>query len=439
MKRNPRRTSRTHEKYNKKIKTNTKASKKMLIPFIIIFLFVISLIGLSYYNTNKYYIKVGDTKITKSEYQYFYQYTLNKFQNDFSEYEDYLNIDFSKDLSEQTMKDGITWEEYFISQTDMLIYETLSTYNEAKANNFTASTKEVETTLDSMALYANNNGMLLNEYLKYLYGNNASLKLIKHSLEINCISEKYLNNLCSENITEDEYEEYYNKNKDSLDEVEFYCIPFSSKQLAETAMNSIKTKEQFIDKSIEIQNSDGYNKITGLSNCNTLYAEWIFNAENNSMKIIEDSANSTYYLLYKIDRHKNESPSKNTYIISVQKEDDSQEYFDKITEIEDEFDGTEKKEKDFIKLAKKYNKDGSNGYSNNMTEQNVTLNLRVWLFGERNIGDTTIIMDDNNYMLIYYAGDGIPQYKANSASQIVTEKSEKIIESIKEKYEFKKR
>lgn len=429
------------QRHNKKVEVRNKPNKKLLLPFVSIIIIIGLLMGLSYYNAHKHYIKVGNEQITKSEYQYFYQYTLNKFQNDFSDYENYMNVDFSKDLSTQMMKDNLSWEEYFISQTDMLVYETLSTYNEAKKNNFKIDTSEVQNVLDLMELYAKNNGFTLDSYLKYLYGKNATEELIKHSIEINYISEKYVESLCLDSITDEEYEEYYNSHKDSLDEVEYYCINFSSKSAANAALNSIKTEEEFVEKSIEIQKSDGYNSITGLSNCNSLYSEWIFNAENGEMKVVEDTKNSVYYLLYKIDRHRDESLSRNIYTIDVSfPEDESNTpYFDKISEIEEEFDNTPKTKEDFIELAKKYNVDGSDGYMENVTESSIPATIRIWLFEEREIGDTTIIMSDLKYTLIYYDGEGIPQYKANSTSSIIAEKSKELMNTIKENYEFVKK
>ena len=419
-----------------------RGSKKYFIPFIVIFLFVIILTIISQIHINSYYVKVGDVGINKAEYSFFYNLTISKFKTDYSDYINYMNIDLDEDLSTQYLKDDISWEDYFISQTDSLVYDILSTVCYAKENNYEYdATNDVDEMISYLVEYSELQNISYNEYIKYTYDKDITERMIKKCCEYYLLYNKYINENCNTELSENDYEDYYPSNKDSLDCVDYYIISQSAsdeEKLKETMLN-INSLDEFKEKAIEIQGDMGYNSVTGLSNCNTIYANWLFNTDDGTMNTFVDNDNDLSFLIYKVDRHRDETLTKNIYIISLELTDDSDEeqYFNTISEIEEAFDNTSKTEKDFINVAKQYSVDAEK--QTDIAYSQISPLIGNWLYSDIKKGDTTIIKTSDAFNLIYYNGDGIETYKSLSKQEIVEEKATKFLSNIKEKYTFLKK
>lgn len=417
-----------------------KGDNKSFIPFISMLIFIIILIIVAKIHANAYYIKVGNVGINESEYKFFYNLTINKFKSDYSDYLNYMDIDFNKDLSTQYMEDDVSWEDYFETQTDMMVYGILAVVNDAKENNYEYDlSDEVNEMISYLAEDAAAQNLSFDKYIKYTYDANITEKMIEKCMEYYLLSNKYIDEKCNTELTDEDYENYYKSNKDSLDAVEFYVITLSSddEDKLKEEMNNIHNLDEFKEKAIELQQDEGYNKITGLSNCNSLYSNWLFNADNDTMNVFSDSENS--FLIYKVNRYKDESLTKNIYKISVEIEDESldSQYLDTILNLEEDFNNSSKTSEDLIDIAKQYSLNAEK--ETNIVYSEISPLIGNWLFEDREMGDTTIIKTSDEYNFIYFNGDGIETYKVLSNEKILENKSKNFLDDLKEKYKFEKK
>lgn len=422
---------------SKKYQRLKKASNTYIYIILTIFLISSLLIGINIYIIHSSYIKVGNISISYPEYQFFYTLTINKMKSDYSDYIEYMDIDFSKDLAEQQLGDS-TWEEYFITQTDMSIYKILALCNEAENNNFKYNLDEdVNSFIEEQKSYAESIGFSYKEYIKMTYDKNITEKMIR-----NCMKYYFLSNLysleCNINeITDEMYEEYYASHKDELDTVDYglISVPIENKNQLESIIGEIKTVDDFEEKSIEIQKSDGFFSVEGYSNCSSLYNVWLFNANPGEMKIFCDD--NYAYLIYHIERHRNNSKTKNVCYAKVDSSDETS--YQNILEIKDKFELSKKTEENFIKLVNEYNIEDS-GFIENLTTSDCYDLIEVWLFDEtRKPGDTQLFKDENSCYYIFYINDGIEAYKSLSKYSLQEEIIKNYIDSILKKYEFLKK
>ena len=94
----------------------------------------------------------------------------------------------------------------------------------------------------------------------------------------------------------------------------------------------------------------------------------------------------------------------------------------------------------FMELASKYTTDYVSvpvgGYYPNLAKGDLVDELNDWLFDEeRKIGDTDIIKSDAGYHIVYYSGEGLEKWKMTAFEAVKTEKLQKEVTSLAEKYE----
>jgi hypothetical protein len=415
-----------HKSYNRLKKGN----KKYFIPFILILLFIIVLEGMSYYKIHTYYVKVGDISLNKSEYNFFYKYTINNFESNYDT--NSLGVDLTADLSEQNMTDDITWEEYFEGMTDMSVYETLTVLNEYSAD----VDADVDKIVEEIEEQAESAGVSVNTYIKLSYDSNITMDMVKRCLTYYLTYQDYLSQDLG--ITDEEYDEYYETHKDALDEVEYYEIILSADEINTLENLEINSEDDFLNAAISLQQSTGYVSVTGYSNCDSMFSEWVFNAKNGDTKIFSDD--DYCYMLYKIDRHKAEKLTRNVNSIELTVDNDSydEQYYNSICSLKEEFEQTDMTKEDFVELAETYA--GTDGREENIVESNISILISSWLFDESTEhGDTNIIKVGDTYYFIYYDCTGLEEYKAIAKSSIETSKLEDRLSEMKQKYTYTKR
>ena len=418
---------------NKNLYYNNKPKKIYIYIFIIIILVSGLLIGLNYFKVNSYYIKVGDEKLSYSEYQFFYNLNINKIKSEYSDYLDYMDVDFSKDLSTQKMGDS-TWEEYLTSITDMDVYKILALYSEANKNNFEYDINDdINSFIQEQKQYCASLGLTYSEYIKNAYDKNITENMIKKCLKYYFVSNLYASKYDNDDLSDEQFENYYKSHKDELDVVEYGIItmPVENKSQITSIKENISNIDDFKNAAIENQNNDGITSVSGFSNCNSLYSNWLFNAKNDEMNIFEDDSN--VYLIYKIDRHRNNQITKNVCYL---KTDESEESYEKLKNVQNEFLSSDKTKDSFISLAKENNVEDYE-YIENLTIDKCSQLISIWLFDdERKNGDNYIFKDGDNYYYVLYLGDGLETYKAKSISTIKEGNISSKISSVLEKYTF---
>ena len=70
------------------------------------------------------YVKVGEHELTKLEYDYYYETTVNNYLNSMSSILPYLGLDTSGDFSKQQYTETMTWKDLFDEMTVEQIKQT---------------------------------------------------------------------------------------------------------------------------------------------------------------------------------------------------------------------------------------------------------------------------------------------------------------------------
>ena len=134
---------------DKKIKQqNSKPkNKKILILIICIVLIIATLIPVVNHLKKddkildtKTYVTIGDNKytLTQTQYSFYYTLTINNFCSLYKDYLTQIGLDLSKDLSTQyyDATNKISWRDYFIELTNVLVQTTYSLYDNANSENY---------------------------------------------------------------------------------------------------------------------------------------------------------------------------------------------------------------------------------------------------------------------------------------------------------------
>ncbi|MDE6166857.1 MAG: hypothetical protein K2G28_00160, partial [Acetatifactor sp.] len=175
---------------------------------------------------NGTYIKVGGEKISKVEYDYYYNMASNNYiaENYYMLY--YFGVDLSGDLSKQMYSETLTWKDYFDQLTVNHIARNKGLAKEAKAAGFVYdTTEEYNEYMEAVNEAAAEAGTTAKEYFQRMYGVYATQSRVKPFLEESLYVAAYTDEI-AESLTpsQDEIQAYYEENKASYDSVDYYIL-----------------------------------------------------------------------------------------------------------------------------------------------------------------------------------------------------------------------
>ena len=149
-------------------------------------------------------LTVGDHDISSAELNYFYIDVINaNYSNWYSTYGDYtsfylsmMGLDLTQPLNAQAYStDGTqTWADYFAEQA---VDEAVASYvlcdlADKAGYKLTETDKtSVETAMDNMQYYADENNLSLKDYLRSFYGNGATVESYRKYLEVVALATSY--------------------------------------------------------------------------------------------------------------------------------------------------------------------------------------------------------------------------------------------------------
>ena len=147
---------------------------------------------------------VGDHDITSAELSYFYVDLINaEYSNWYSNYGSYtsfylsmMGLDLTQPLNEQMYDadSNQTWADYFANRATEEAAASYILCDLAKAAGYelTEDDKEgVETAMDNMQYYADQNSVSLKDYLRSLYGNGSTVESFRNYLEVVSLATSY--------------------------------------------------------------------------------------------------------------------------------------------------------------------------------------------------------------------------------------------------------
>lgn len=443
-------------------------------------------------------LTVGETPVSVGMYNYYYTCITQNYLT-YAGY-GYYDIDTTKSYDTQmtTDEDGneISWAQKFENDTVDQIQYITAYYEEASANGveLTQAQKDnISTSLEGLKTTASDNDKSVNDYIAEIYGDYCGYATLEKMLQQCYIAENYYQQKQLEyTVTTEQEQAYFEEHKTEYENVSFAYlqIPYeeggaqAALENAKSYISDIKTVDDMkklipiaCKELIDDYVAQGYASTT--DECAEMLAEnieasisagesgfiqeaidWLFseNTAVGSCEAFDDADNSLVYLLLKTSEPvADESQVYSVrHILVTPKTDDEDaqattdgktEYTDeqwadaekKANEILDEYNSTDKTEKDFALLAEKYSDDtestskGSSGLYGGLYE-GVSLGQMVPSFEEwaidssRQFGDVGIVKSDYGYHIMFFV-ENTSKYLYDCKTALRTEMEGEFVDS----------
>lgn len=443
-------------------------------------------------------LTVGETPVSIGMYNYYYTCITQNYLT-YAGY-GYYDIDTTKSYDTQmtTDEDGneISWAQKFENDTVDQIQYITAYYEEASANGveLTQAQKDnISTSLEGLKTTASDNDKSVNDYIAEIYGDYCGYATLEKMLQQCYIAENYYQQKQLEyTVTTEQEQAYFEEHKTEYENVSFAYLQISYEEggaqaaleNAKSYISDIKTVDDMkklipiaCKELIDDYVAQGYASTT--DECAEMLAEnieasisagesgfiqeaidWLFseNTAVGSCDAFDDANNSLVYLLLKTSEPvADESQVYSVrHILVTPKTDDEDaqatadgktEYTDeqwadaekKANEILDEYNSTDKTEKDFALLAEKYSDDtestskGSSGLYGGLYE-GVSLGQMVPSFEEwaidssRQFGDVGIVKSDYGYHIMFFV-ENTSKYLYDCKTALRTEMEGEFVDS----------
>lgn len=389
---------------------------------------------------NQTFITVNGEEITRVEFDYYYNNVVNDYLNSYGAYLSYFGLDASKDFDSQMYDENMTWQDYFEEMTVENMKGTKAIKAEADAAGFQYdSAKEVEEFKNSVKEAAKTAEVSVGKYVKQIYGQYATLNGIAGYVADSARNNAYYDQIAeSKKATDEEIDAYYKENANDYDSVDYYVAEFPAEITAEepteadieTAMNAAC---DLADAARDTLSADG-DFMQGETYDEVAYAiaDWLFDEARvaGDTEVIEDADSNTYYAVEFVDRYLDENATADVRLITLN-EDNAQT-------VLDEWKAGAATEESFAELCKKYSVDtntaSNGGLVEGVTESDLVTEISEWVFAEGRVAGeaTTISIEGGNSYVVYYVGQGEPEWKVSIGDTLSNEKMNEYLESIAE-------
>ncbi len=395
---------------------------------------------------NGTYIKVGGEKISRCEYDYYYNMASNNYisENYYMLY--YFGVDLSGDLSKQMYSDTLTWKDYFDQLAVEHIARNKGLAKEAEAAGFTYDTgEEYQEYMEAVEEAAAEAGTTVKEYMQRMYGVYATQSRVKPFLEESLYVAAYTDEI-AEGLkpSQDEIQAYYEENKASYDSVDYYIyqvdaeLPTEPTELADpvepaaddgaesgaegsgegetvyqpseaeiaAAMEKAKAEAEKAEKSIKTTGEFKTNIKRSTANAvSSSVGSWLFEDGRaaGDTTVIEDSVNHRYYVVGFESRYLDQTLTADVRVV-VTADGNGQE-------ILDEWKSGEATEESFAAICDKYMDTNVSAAEGGLLEgvapSGLPEELRDWLTDSgRKAGDTIVSSPEGEtytYVMYYIA------------------------------------
>ncbi len=343
-------------KYDRKMEARRKQEEKdkrdekifrisLIAVCVVIMAAIAGSVGVSVWNkrsaTKDAYVTIGNHKVTKLEYDYYYQATLNNYSSLMS----YMGVDTTSDLANQQYTENLTWKDFFDELTVEQIKQTKALTDDAAANGFTYDTgEEYAVAVSSLQTGAESAGVSVKEYYKTIYGEYATEKNMEPYLKEGILSNAYYDHLIEQNAPGvQEIKEYYEQNVQSYDKVDYRSFIFdaeaaegASEEEVNKAMSDAKSKaEAMLEarqggadfKELCVENATEENKASYedsetdaslregayYSGTPAAISDWLYEdgRAEGDITVIEDTEGNRCYVVQFINRYYDEADDEN--------------------------------------------------------------------------------------------------------------------------------
>ncbi|MCD7920009.1 MAG: YxlC family protein [Clostridiales bacterium] len=168
-------------------------------------------------------LTVGGESYSSVEVGYYFNSTYNSIYS----YASYYGLDTSVSLKEQEAYSGCTWYDYLLDSATESLTSVSILAQEGEAAGYELSEEgeaEVEEAMEELAEEASENGVSEAYVLRAYYGRFMTKKIYKNLVRESVYASEYAEYVTdSFEVTEDDLEEYYEENADTIDTYDYEC------------------------------------------------------------------------------------------------------------------------------------------------------------------------------------------------------------------------
>lgn len=403
-----------------------------------LFCLVVSFPIRSYLAVNETYAKVNGEKISRLEFDYNYNISLNDYLNQYGAYMSMFGMDLSGDLSTQMFSDELTFQDFFTQMAIENISNNKALLAEAEAAGFTYDTTadyaDFEQRLKDAASEV---GMTVKDFVRDNYGTFATMSRISGFVKESLYLSAYYDSVMDSRMPSDEEaQSYYDENKNDFDSVDYRLLTVKA-QLSEapteeeTAAAMAEAKKE-ADAAVKTVAAEGdLNENVTSSNVPYLLEDWLFDSSRKAgdTTVIENTSGNSYYVVAFEDRYLDDTPTVNIRAV-VTADGNAQA-------ILEEWQGGAATEESFADICDKYN-DSSvistvGGLMENVQPSMMMEDIETWIAdSSRKEGDTTAVSseEDGYSYVLYYIGESDPWWLVSAKNILLGTAMEAYMEEI---------
>ena len=396
--------------------------------------------------------------VNGAEMAYFIYDAYSDFQGYFGNYIGQLGLDTSKPLKKQTYYGDSfdTWYDYFVHEASSTVNDTLLLCEKAYADGVELDGEEKEAVNEMASLFE----------LKKC-GNGVKRADVESAMTLLALAAKY-KNICydSYGITEGDIDEYYASHKTDFDKAGYkrYTFEYSedggfdreaamraAEKIARAA-NAGEFEKNLSDVLKDLGASDGdIEKALASVDFSDAYSqseagEFLFGAAVNDTKVIDyptDRQVSVYMLTSSPSPDTERTVNVRNIMLDSHSCGSTKKAAETAERVFEKWRGGTADENYFAKLARLYSGDfvtaSDGGLYEGVTEGSTYDEFDAWCFdGTRKYGDCDVvavtdgIMTENisGYYILFFAGEGLPVYKAQIKAQIAGERFISMLNSL---------
>lgn len=400
-------TSRMDMKKNRRNEEEAKLKRQSLIRGVSLFAIAAVCVAVlggkqvnKYLDKNGAWLTIGEHKVKKPEFEYYYQNSINTFMNTYGSYASYFGLDTSKPLDQQSYTDNLTWKDYFEQQAADTLQQVYALADTGKAEGFEHDAeKEVKKTISQIKDAAKANEQDPEDYVKSLYGEDATLDRVKEYMLLSEYASHYYEKVDKDTVvSEDEIKTRYEENKADYDSVDYMLCEIKADipeetQAAETSAETETDAEEIVldenetgDEEIVLEEVETGDEETGLEDESVSEAETGESVSETETETMSESERE------ELEKKKEEEKAK-----AMEEAKTKADAMLAAVSDADQFEALYTQYADETSSAAKHSGERSSSVSNSQVEE--------WLFDEtRQAGDKTVIEDTeaSAYYVVMY-------------------------------------
>lgn len=423
----------------------------------------------SYLTVNGTFIEVAGEKVSRVEFDYYYNLVKNNYLAQNSYYLSMFGMDLSGDLSTVMYDNTLSFQDYFEQMAVQSIAENKALRDQMKAAGFTYDASEEYAEYEqALKEAAAAEGMTEKVYIQQVFGRYATASRLKGYIQEGMALSAYTQRISEEKEpSEADIQAYYEENADSYDVVDYYLLTVNAElpteptdladpkdpaqedqetegtdadaayqpSEAEIAFAMEKAKTEADAALEEVSKTGELLKDMKNSSLPSLIRDWLFDSARKAgdATVIENTAGHLYYVVEFAERRLNQDPTVDARVIMVGA--DAETGAEAILE---EWKSGAATEESFGELADKYGASVEGGLYEGLKKTGMTDSLGGWLFdGARTSGETAVITGGENEgsYVVYYMGENKPEWFLSIRNTLLSERMNAYLEEISQGYD----